>query len=295
MKLYIPKDRLLNPIPPRVFLCNTSKKIIGELPATNRQLNAKWGSSYSEFSFEIQRTYADLIDGNTKVHPLYDKVEAPRNILVENVAYFCLQDIDDTSSDNDIKAVTAFSLEYNASDKYLTNWHINTGEIDSKEVLYNEELYGVDYNTDTDSFYKFASGDFDPYESYYQQVYTDTDSYTYEQVQIDDADEYAELVAKNSVADAQPHEKLYMKKFGNVQFYNNNPSKKGLSLLHLIFENIPDWEVGNVDQSLWRKERKFSEDRISVLDFVNNNLCETFGCVAIWDSLSGKVHFYEEL
>ena len=295
MKLHIPKDRLLNPVPPRVFLCNTSKKIIGELPATNRQLNAKWGSSYSEFSFEVQRMYVDLLDGNTKVHPLYDKVEAPRNILVENVAYFCLQDIDDTSSDNDIKAVTAFSLEYNASDKYLTNWHINTGEIDSKEVLYNEELYGIDYNTDADSFYKLASGDFDPYESYYQQVYTDTDSYTYEQVQIDDADEYAELVAKNSIADAQPHEKLYMKKFGNVQFYNNNPSKKGLSLLHLIFENIPDWEIGNVDQSLWRKERKFSEDRISVLDFVNNNLCETFGCVAIWDSLSGKVHFYEEL
>ena len=295
MKLHIPKDRLLNPVPSRVFLCDTGKKIIGELPATNRQLNAKWGASHSEFSFEIQRTYVDLIDGHTKVHPLYDKVEAPRNILVENVAYFCLQDIDDTSSDNDIKAVTAFSLEYNASDKYLTNWHINTGEIDSKEVLYNEELYGIDYNTDADSFYKLASGDFDPYESYYQQVYTDTDSYTYEQIQIDDANEYAELVSKNNVADAQPHEKLYMKKFGNVQFYNNNPSKKGLSLLHLIFENIPDWEIGNVDQSLWRKERKFSEDRISVLDFVNNNLCETFGCVAIWDSLSGKVHFYEEL
>ena len=295
MKLYIPKDRLLNPMPPRVFLCDTGKKVIGELSATNRQLNAKWGSSYSEFSFEIQRTYVDLLDGNTKVHPLYDKVEAPRNILVENIAYFCLQDIDDTSNDNDIKSVTAFSLEYNASDKYLTNWHINTGEIDSKEVLYNESVYGVDYNTDKDSFYKLASGDFDPYESYYQQVYTDTDSYTYEQVQIDDAEEYAELVGKNSIEDSQSHENLYMKKFGNVQFYNNNPNKKGLSLLHLIFENIPDWEIGNVDQSLWRKERKFSEDRISVLDFVNNNICETFGCVAIWDSLSGKVHFYVEL
>ena len=237
MKLYIPKDQLLNPVPPRVFLCDTGKKVIGELPATSRHLNAKWGSSYSEFSFELQRTYVDLIDGDVKEHPLYDKVEAPRNILVENIAYFCLQDIDDTSSDNDIKSVTTFSLEYTASNKYLTNWHINTGEIDSKEVLYNEELYDIDYNTDADSFYKLASGDFDPYESYYQQVYTDTDSYTYEQVQIDDADEYAELVAKNSIVDSQSHEKLYMKKFGNVQFYNNNPSKKGLSLLHLIFEN----------------------------------------------------------
>lgn len=291
MKLHIPKDRLLNPVPPRVFLCDTGKKIIGELPATNRQLNAKWGSSYSEFSFEVQRTYVDLIDGNTKVHPLYDKVEAPRNILVENIAYFCLQDIDDTSNDNDIKAVTAFSLEYNASDKYLTNWHINTGEIDSKEVLYNESAYGTDYNTDQDSFYKLAFGDFDPYESYYVKTPTE-DSYVYEQVQISDENEYANYI--NNTSDNE-YEKLYMKKFGNVQFYNNNQSKMGLSLLHLIFENVPDWEIGNVDQSLWRKERRFSEDRISVLDFVNNNLCDTFGCVAIWDSLSGKVHFYEEL
>ena len=293
MLLSINRDYFDNPIPPRVFLCTTGKKVIGELPAANRQLNAKWGSSYSEFSFEIPRTYVDIIDGETKIHPLYDKVEAPRNILVENLSYFCLQDIDDTSSDNDIKNVTAFSLEYVASNKYLTNWRINTGEIDSREVLYNESVYGIDYNTDIDSFYKLASGEFDPYESYYQQVYTDTDSYTYEQVQIADEEEYADYLATSNKPDAQPHEKLYMKRFANVQFYN--PNKPELSLLHLVFENIPDWKIGNVDQSLWRKERKFSEDRISVLDFVNNNLCETFGCVAIWDSISGKVHFYEEL
>ena len=294
MKLTLSRDYLNNPIPPRVFLCTTGKKIIGELPATNRQLNGKW-NSYSEFSFEIQRVYVDVITGETKVHPLYDKVEAPRNIFVEGLSYFSLQDIDDASSDNDVKSVSSFSLEYATSNKYLTNWHINTGEIDSKEVLYNESVYGIDYNTDQDSFYKLASGDFDPYESYYQQTYTDNDSYIYEQVQIDNTEEYAEKVKANSIPDAQPHEKLYMKKFPNVQFYNNNPNKRGLSLLHLIFENIPDWQIGNVDQSLWRKERKFSEDRISVYDFIQNNLSETFGCVAVWDSLSGQVHFYEEL
>jgi len=294
MKLTLSRDYLNNPIPPRVFLCTTGKKRIGELPAFNRQLNAKW-NSYSEFSLEIQRTYVDMITGETKVHPLYDKVEAPRNILVEGLSYFSLQDIDDTSSDNDIKSVSAFSLEYATSNKYLTNFHINTGEIDSKEVLFNEAQYGTDYNTDKDSFYKLASGDFDPYESYYQQVYTDTDSYTYEQVQIDDATEYAELVNANTKEDSQPHERLYMKKFPNVQFFNNNESKRGLSLLHLVFENTPEWKIGNVDQSLWRKERKFSEDRISVYDFVQNNICETFGCVAVWDSIEGTVSFYEEV
>ena len=292
MKLTLSRDYLNAPKPPRVFLCTTGKKRMGELTVTNRQLHAKW-NQYGEFSFETQRTYVDLIDGETKVHPLYDKVEAPRNILVENIAFFALQDIDDTSSDNDIKSVSAFSLEYATVNKYLTNWHINTGEVDSKEVLYNESLYGIDYNTDTDSFYKLASSVFDPYESYYQQSYTDTDSYVYEQVQVNDVLSYETLISKNDNPDAQPHEKLYVKKFANVQFYN--PNKPGLSLLHLIFENMPEWKIGNVDQSLWRKERKFSENRVSIYDFIHNNIHDTFNCVVIWDSIAGLVHFYEEL
>ena len=292
MKLALTRDYLNAPVPPRVFLCTTGKKIIGELPATNRQLNGKW-NSYSEFSFEVQRTYVDLLTGETKIHPLYEKVEAPRNILVEGLSYFALQDIDDSSGDNDIKTVSAFSLEYATSNKYLTNWHINTGEVDSKEVLYNEEIYGIDYHTDADSFYKLASGPFDSSESYYQKVYSkqgysETNPHVYEQVQIKDAQEYSEMIANNN-------NPIYMKRFGNVQFYSDNPNKRGLSLLHLIFENIPDWTIGNVDQSLWRKERRFSEDRISVYDFIQNNLHDTFGCVAVWDSLSGQVHFYEEL
>ena len=292
MKLFIDRDFFDSPTPPTIYLCNTSKKRIGELPATNRGGNFKW-NSYSDLSFEIQRTYVDVLTGETKVHPLYDNVEAPRNVLLKNYGYFVLQDIDDTSGDNDIKSVTAFSLEYATSNKYLTSFHINTGEIDSKEVLYNESIYGIDYNTDTDSFYKLASGEFDPYESYYKQVDTDVDSYIYEQVQVVDATEYAEYIKTNNSSDAQPHEKLYMKKFANVQFYN--PNKKELSLLHLVFESVPEWQIGNVDQSLWRKERKFSEERISVYDFVQNNIAETFRCVAVWDSLTGLVHFYEEL
>jgi hypothetical protein len=288
MKLSIPRDRLLNPTPPRIFLCNTARNILGQLPATGVNLNGKW-RQYSELNFEVQRTYVDLIDGVTKEHPLYDKVEAPRNILVEGYGLFCLQDIDDTSSDNDIKSVSAFSLEYATSNKYLTNWHINTGEIDSKEVLFNEHIFGIDYNTDRDSFYKFAEGDFDPYERYYVKTPTE-DSYIYEQVQISDSNKYAEYINDTS---NNEYNKLYMKKFPNVQFYNAN--KPGLSLLHLVFENIPEWKIGNVDQSLWHKERKFSHDRISVYDFLTNDVSETFGCTFVWDSLTGLVHCYEEV
>lgn len=292
MKLFINKDFFNAPKPPAVYLCNTAKKIIGELPATNRSGNFKW-NSYSEISFEVHRFYVDMLTGETKVHPLYDKVEAPRNVLLKNYGYFALQDIDDTSSDNDVKNVTAFSLEYTASNKYLTNFHINTGEVDSKEVLYNEEKYGIDYNTDRDSFYTFASGAFNTFEKYYQRNYTDEDSYTYEQIQIEDENKYNELLAKSNADYAQLADKLYVKKFKNVQFYDvNNP---GLSLLHLVFENIPEWKIGNVDQSLWLRERKFSEDRISVYDFLMNNVSETFGCTFVWDSLTGLVHCYEEV
>ena len=294
MKLSIPRDQLLNPVPPRVFLCNTARKKIGQLPATSVTLNAKW-RQYSELSFEIQRTYVDLITGETKVHPLYDKAEAPRNVLLDGYGLFCLQDIDDTSGDGDTKSVTAFSLEYATSNKYLTNFHINTGEIDSKEVLYNEAEFGLDYSTDRDSFYKFASGTFDPYESYYKRNYTDTDSYTYEQIQIANAEEYATLLEKSNEAYGQLAEKLYVKKFANVQFFNDNEGKRGLSLLHLIFENIPEWQIGNVDQSLWHKERQFSETRISVYDFLMNNVSKTFGCTFVWDSLEGKVHCFAEV
>lgn len=292
MKLSIPRDQLLNPTPPRVFLCNTARKKLGQLQATGVNLNGKW-SQYSELTFEVQRTYVDLIDGETKVHPLYDKVEAPRNVLVEGYGLFCLQDIDDTSSDNDIKSVSAFSAEYATSNKYLTNFHINTGDVDSVEVLYNEKTFGLDYSADADSFYKFASGGFDPYESYYKRNYTDSDSYTYEQVQIVDENEYNTLLAKSNAQYAQLADRLYMKNFPNVQFYN--PNRTGLSLLHLVFENIPEWKIGNVDQSLWRRERKFSESRISVYDFLNNNVSETFGCAFVWDSLTGLVHVYEEV
>lgn len=292
MQLSISRDQLLNPVPPRLFLCNTSRKIIGQLPATSVTLNAKW-RQYSELSFEIHRTYVDVITGETKVHPLYDKVEAPRNVLLEGYGLFCLQDIDDTSGDKDTKHVTAFSLEYSASNKYLTNFHINTGEIDSKEVLYNETEYGVDYNTDRDSFYKFAAGEFDPYEKYYQRNYTNTTSYTYEQIQISDATEYAKLLEKSNATYGQLADKLYVKKFANVQFYNRN--KPGLSLLHLIFDSIPEWNIGNIDQSLWHKERQFSEDRTSVYDFLMNTVSETFGCTFVWDSLNGLVHCYEEV
>lgn len=122
MKLSIPKDYFDGaPVSPRLFLCTPSGKIINELNASSIGLHAKW-NSYSELSFETPMRYVDILTGETKVHPMYTKVEAPRQIYAENIGFFILQDIDDTSGDNDIKNVTAFSSEYAVANKYLTSF-----------------------------------------------------------------------------------------------------------------------------------------------------------------------------
>ena len=71
MKLFIPKDMFDNPRPPRIFLCTTSKKIMGELPVYDVSLDGKW-NAYSELTFSIDRKYPDIITGETKIHPLFD-------------------------------------------------------------------------------------------------------------------------------------------------------------------------------------------------------------------------------
>lgn len=283
MKLYIPKDMFDNYHPPRLFLCTTGKKRIGELHNYETSLTGKW-NSYSDLNFSIDRTYVDILTGETKVNPLFDKAEGLRMVLIEGMGYFVIQDPDSTYSDKDMKALSCFSSEYACAQKYLEQFYINTGEEDSKEVIYLSSIYGNGYTID--ERYKLVTGTFDPYENYYIQQYTDTNSYVYEQVQITNEIEYktydGSTVAKT----------LYIQSYPNVRFYW--PSKPELSLLHLVFEKIPEWSIGNVDATLWRKERKFSEERISVYDFLVNNVTDTFNCVVEWDTLTNTVNFYEE-
>lgn len=287
MKLFLTKDYFDNPIPPSIYLCNTSKRIIGELPAYDSRGSFKW-NTYSEVQFSVDRTYVDVLTGETKVHPLFDKIESPRNVYVKNIGYFSLQDIDANHGDKDSKTVTAFSLEYSTlGTKYLKNFKINKGDVDSKEVIYLASQYGEDYSPNGNDQYSKATGAFDPYESYYIKDYTDNKSFTWTQVEIRDASVYAtydgSTVAKT----------LYVQKYPRVRFYY--PTKPELSLLHLILENVPEWKIGNVDAALWRKERSFDESRVAVYDFLTSQLTDTFNCIVEFDSLSGVINFYEEV
>lgn len=132
----LPRDLLSgNYTKPRLFLCETDKTKICQLETTNTSGAFKF-NSYSELSFEVARVYNDVMAGQTKVNPFYDNIEAPRLIYLENFAYFELQG-PGIGSDGikEAKSCTAYSLEYTLSTKFLEDFYINTGKVDSLEVL----------------------------------------------------------------------------------------------------------------------------------------------------------------
>jgi hypothetical protein len=285
MKLFIPRDIFDNPTPPQVFLCTTGKKIMGELPVYDTNLNGKWGA-YSELTFSIDRQYVDMLTGEMKVHPLFDKTEGLRKVYVRDIGYFVIQDPDDTYSDKDSKTLSCFSSEYETGSKYLENFRINTGEVDSVEVTYLSSIYGENYTMDTP--YSLASGEYSAFKKYYIKQYTDSEHYTYEQQQVKDAEDYWSHFNDGANAGIP----LYVKSYPNVQFYNED--NETLSLLHNVFQKIPDWKINYVDPKLKLKERSFNEDRIAVYDFLMNNVQEAFDCVVEWDTEKNEVNFYEE-
>jgi hypothetical protein len=284
MKLFIDRDFFDNPKPPRLFLCTTGKKIINELPAYELSGDFKWGT-YSEMEFSIDRQYVDVLTGELKVHPTFDKAEGLRKVYMENMGYFVIQDPNAVYGDKDSKTLSCFSSEYETANKYLENFRINTGDIDSKEVIALESIYGYNYTIDADNLYKKAS-EFDEYEAYYVKNHTDNDSYVYEQVEIKDVSDY------NTYDGSTVAKTLYVKSYPNIRFYW--PTNTQFSLLHIVFEKIPGWTIKDVDVSLRRKERKFDEDRISVYDFLMNEVQDTFNCVVEWDTENNEVYFYEE-
>ena len=123
---------------PRLFLCETDKTKICQLEVTDLNGSFKF-NSLSELNFEVARVYNDIITGETKVNPFYDKIEALRLIYLEGFGYFELQGPELISDGiKESKSCSAYSLEYTLSQKYLDDFYINTGEAGSVEVIYAE-------------------------------------------------------------------------------------------------------------------------------------------------------------
>ena len=274
----LPSNLFDNYTPPQVFLCQPDKTIIGELQPYDFSAVFKF-NTYSETTFTINKTYIDILTGAMHQHPYYLLLDSLRVIYIRGMGHFVIQDVKENLAETDSKTITAFSLEYATSTKYLDNFRINTGEDDSYEYVYHIQQHGVNYSIDKP--YKKVdktANNFDPYERYYYQEPTET-SYVYTEVQIIDEDAFVAYEFD-----------LYVRAYPNIRFYW--PSNPDLSLLHIIFSHIPEWKVGHVDKELWYQERTFSEERVSVYDFLYNTAAETLKYVMEWDSISGVVNFY---
>ena len=136
----LPKDILTgNMTRPRLFLCESDKAKICMLDPLSMSGSFKF-NAYSELTFTIGRTYINMITGETQVNPFYNKIEALRLVYLEGFGYFEIQDPEIVSDGiREVKNVTAYSLEYTLSQKYLEEFYINTGENNSVEVIYSEE------------------------------------------------------------------------------------------------------------------------------------------------------------
>lgn len=203
---------------PNLYLCEPDKTRICKLDTTNTSGSFKF-NTYSELSFEVGRTYNDMITGLQHVNPFYDYVEAFRLVELEGIGYFEIQG-PELSSDGikEVKNITAYSLEYTLSQKYLENFYVNTGELESIEVA----------------------------------------------------------------KDLQSPIVLY------------DANNQDASLLHLVLSKVYGWTIHHIDPSLPKLVRQFSVDRMSVYDFLINEICAKCNCYMEFDTLKNEINIYAQ-
>lgn len=219
----LPKDLLSGAYrKPNVYLCETDKKRICGLETINMSASLKF-NSYSELTFTVPRTYINMTTGETKTNPHYDKIEALRLIYLEGFGYFEIQDPEiESDGIREVKNITAYSLEYTLAQKYLEGFKINTGEVDSLEVVEAGE-----------------GGLVKPIILY-------------------------------------------------------KPEAPNLSLLHIILEKAYGWKIGHVDGSLQYMGRTFEISRVSIYDFIVQEICDKFNCFAVFDTINNTINLYAE-
>lgn len=139
----LPKDLLSGRYKkPNIYLCETDKTKMCRLGTFNTSGTFKF-NGLSELSFEVSRVYTNMINGEREINLYYDKIEAPRLILLDGFGYFEIQTVELASNGiEERKVISANSSEYVLSTKYLENFYINTGEAKSVEVIYNEKHGG---------------------------------------------------------------------------------------------------------------------------------------------------------
>lgn len=77
-----------------------------------------------------------------------------------------------------------------------------------------------------------------------------------------------------------------------VQLFNL--ADKDKSLLDLVLEKCPDWEIYHVDVGLETKQRSFETSRTDVYSFLTSDVSEAFECIFEFDTLNKRISVYTE-
>lgn len=83
-------------------------------------------------------------------------------------------------------------------------------------------------------------------------------------------------------------EVMYAQKHGlskpiPVTLYNDDI--EDLSLLNIILEKVYGWHIAHVDPTLATMSRQFDVSRASVYDFLTQDICDSFGCYIVFDTI----------
>ena len=78
---------------------------------------------------------------------------------------------------------------------------------------------------------------------------------------------------------------------GTYNFWN--PADAENTLLGMVLENAPNWKVGYVSPTLIGRYRTFDDTESKVLEFLQGDVQESYGCVIIFDTYQRTVNAYD--
>ena len=214
-------------------------------------------NSFDEISFDVYKE----VDG--KPCELWDKIVNNKYVYIpEHDTYYEIYvSVDDNTST--IKHITGKSSgETELSNRKLRNFHIN----DDIDINYTE---------------RYAISNGSVYEKNDQGVVDfayDTDNTTLLPGQ---TEPYKATVFYRPIDTEEDSAYLQMK-------------KRRSSLLHRVLaDKCPDWEVGEVDDTLLNIQRTYTADNTSIYDFLTNVVGKEIECLFLFDTTHRKINVYD--
>lgn len=122
----INRDYFDNPIVPDYVLCKANKERIGVLQCIEKNIDIKF-NNLDEINF---KTYLYI---NGEKNPYYDEVEVMKYILLPDIGFFAITSVEvgSEATEFEYKTVTAKSYECLLAQKYLEEFVINMGSVES--------------------------------------------------------------------------------------------------------------------------------------------------------------------